>query len=689
VSDTVLAWNDGEHERWAARAAVADHGLFAPEWEDLAARAGNSIGLSVRQLVWLFLRGPEELARPLLGSWNPTPHRGSLDLAMATIARFELDALPLALTAAGSDADRLGLLLMPFAGPEPATLAAGWLRNLGSSRRWARMWLARHPAAAVRALTPIAAGKAGRARQNAEDALRFLAEEEQTTRTTRGYGPEHALAAEPTPTASASRAARMPDWAVPARLPLIVLRDGGGTLPEASTAALLTALTGARLADPPEPPPGSYDPVEAVDSSAAAQPTVVDDRPALLADCDPRSLAEFGWALFEGWVAADLPSRHAWALLAQAWLADDETLGRLAPMIRSWPSRSRFARAIDGFAVLATVGSDTSLRLLHEIETGMSGGPTNDRATTYLRQAAAVRGLTPPELADRLAPTLGLDRGVVLDYGTRRFTVHLDETLTPYVADEAGRRLAKPPKPNARDTAGGPLRFTAFTRESRAATVLQTARLEQDMLTGRLRTAGHLRRHLLPHPLLGPIARRLLWTAGGTAVRIAEDGTFADVHDGTVTISDGTPVGLAHPVLLGAATAAWEATFLDYEIMQPFPQLHRPVAAPGEVVGRALPADRIMGLERYRWHRAGDDHHRYSRLTRLLPHGLTLVADVRPGFPVTVMPSTPDQTITELWVDRSRSDHWPTARRIPFSDTDPVTLSEALVGLREVLQGAS
>ncbi|MFI5845970.1 DUF4132 domain-containing protein [Catenuloplanes sp. NPDC051500] len=687
MSDTVLAWNDGEHERWAARAAVADHGLFAPEWEDLATRAGNSIGLSVRQLVWLFLRGPEDLARPLLGSWNMDPHRGSVDLAMATIARFELDALPLALAAAGADADRFGLLIMPFAGPEPATLAASWLRNLGSSRLWARMWLTRHPAAAERALTPIAAGKAGRARQNAEDALRFLAG---TTPTTRGYEPEHPVTAGTPSTAPATRPVKIPDWAVPAKLPLIVLRgDGAGTLPEASTAALLTALTEVRLADAPEPPPGSYDPVEAVDSSAAAQPIVVPARPAIVADCDPRSLAEFGWALFEGWVEAGLESRHAWALLGQAWLADDETLGRLAPLIRSWPARSRFARAIDGFAVLATVGSDASLRLLHEIEAGMSGGPTNDRATTYLRQAAAARGLTPPELADRLAPTLGLDDGVVLDYGTRRLTAHLDATLTPYVADETGRRLTKPPRPGARDLASGPARFSAFRRESRAATVQQTARLEQDMLTGRWRTAGHLRRHLLPHPLLGPIGQRLLWMAGGmaggTALRIAEDGTFADVYDNTVTLAEDAPVRLAHPALLGADTAIWAATFLDYEIMQPFAQLDRPLATPDEVAGRALPADRIMGLERYGWRRAGDDHHRYSRLTRLLPHGLTLVADVSPGFPVSVMPSTPDQTITELWVDRAWSDHWPTARRIPFSDADPVTLSEALVGLREAL----
>ncbi|WP_033337696.1 DUF4132 domain-containing protein [Catenuloplanes japonicus] len=704
MSDTVLAWNAGERERWAARAAVADHGLYEPEWENAAGSASNSIGLTMEQTVWLFLRGPKDLARPLFGSWNALPYRGRLDLAMATVARFGLDALPLALSAAGSEADRLGLLLMPFAGPEPAALAAGWLGNLGSSRLWARTWLTRHETVAIRTLTPIAAGKPSRARQNAADALEFLRVNTQI-KNTRGYGPapaatnashgtaedgtapDRTAAGAGTPrTASVTRPGKMPLWAVPAKLPLIVLAgEDAGTLSADSTTELLAALTRARLADPPEPPPGSYHPVQAVESSSAAQPLVVVDPPAFLADCDPASVAAFGRALLEAWLDDEMPAGHAWALLAQACLGDDATADRLAPLIRSWPSRSRYARAVEGFAVLATIGSDAALRRLHEIELGMSGGPTNDRATTYFTQAAAVRGLTAPELEDRLGPTFGLDAGVTLDYGPRTFTAWADGTLTLYVTDPTGRRLRRPPKPGVRDAPDGLQRFTQLRKELRAEVSAQTARLERDMLTGRRRTAGHLRGHVLPHPVLGPIARRLLWIADGTALRIAEDGTFADIHDHTVTLTDGTPVRLAHPVLVGADLGAWETTFLDYEIMQPFPQLHRPVAAPAEVTGRALPADRIIGLERFGWHRRGGGHHQFSRLVHQLPDGLALVADVSPGFPVTVMPTTPDQTITELWVDRAFSDNWPTARRIPFAEADPVTLSEALCALRDVL----
>lgn len=63
------------------------------------------------------------------------------------------------------------------------------------------------------------------------------------------------------------------------------------------------------------------------------------------------------------------------------------------------------------------------------------------------------RELTVAELEDRLAPDLGLDDNgsLLLDFGSRQFTVSFDETLKPFVRDVSGSRLKDLPKPNKSD----------------------------------------------------------------------------------------------------------------------------------------------------------------------------------------------------------------------------------------------
>lgn len=718
--DTVMAWQDGERDRWWSRAAALEHGREQPDWVTVVTGADKLSDLTQAQLSWLIARGPEPSARALLGtSLALLRHRARLDVGRVAVARFELDALPLALRDAGEQADGLGMLLLPFRGPEPAALVAGWLRHLGSARMWARLWLHRHAGTAARALAPAAAGRPGRARQQALDALRFLSatgHADTVARATREVGVEVPLW-EPPATGEQqgvavplweppARAGRPPAWARPELLPPIRLA-GGATMPRDDVGRLVEALTAARLDEPPEPPPGDPAPPGGgvpvtVESSAAAQPFVQPPAPEaekLIADCDPGSLAAFGRALLDGWLADGMPAGHAWAVLAQAHVGDDTTMDVLAPLVRSWPARSRWARAIDGLAVLATAGTDVALRHLLDIEEGMSGGPTNERAVGYLTQAAARRGLSVPQLADRLAPALGLDRGVVLDYGPRAFTVVADEHLTAHVVDATGRRLARPPKPGVKDT--NPAAYEAFLRfkkDLRAAAAAQVARLHRDMLARRLRPARDLPAVVLPHPVLGPLARRLLWGEYGPgdrlvrALRIAEDGTFADVEDTTATVDPDAWLGVVHPAELGPDLARWARLWTDYEILPPLPQLHRPVAVLTAAQRAAtslegfgpVPAEHVMALLRGRWHGNGHDggQRLHTQLWHRLPGGLVLVAEVEPGVTTWSATAGAPQRITELWADDAWSDHLRRTRHVPLGDCDPAALSELLVELR-------
>jgi Domain of unknown function (DUF4132) len=726
---TVLVWAEGEREQWLSRAAALDHGREEPDWVRVAASADRLSELSPPQVSWLVAKGPEASARALLGTPLFLRQRRRIDIGRVAVARFELDALALALHEAGEEPDRLGLLVLPFRGPAVATLIAGWLRHLGSARLWARLWLGRHPEAAARALIPAAVARPGRARQNAEDALRHLAATghgEVISKTSQGYG----MAASdllPGPAPSA-RKGKPPAWRLPE-----IRRTDGATMPADDVVRLVTALTRARLSPPPEPPPGdpaphrpassdsaqpgpaSSDSARAevasghlppydsglpliVESSAAAQPLVEPADPGLaqlISGSDASSLAAFGRALLDEWLSADMPAAEAWVVLAQVHLGDDATMDRLAPLVRSWPARSRYARAIDGYAVLATVGTDVALRHLLAIEENMSGGATNERAVVHLTQAAAVRGLSVTQLADRLAVSHGLEDGITLDYGPRVFTVATDDQLTPYVLGPDGRRLARPPKPGARDT--GPEayeRFLGLKKALRVTAAAQIARLERDMLARRLRPARDLTDVLLPHPVLGPIARRLLWREHDgrqRVLRVAEDGSFADRDDATARVDGDTTVRIVHPVELGDDLPGWAQIIADYEILQPFPQVNRPLvrlteaerAATG-LTGSPPPAtERIVRMLRERWqgNGFGTASRVHDQLTRGLPGGLTLVVELDPGVATSSAAGSGDQRITEIWLDDTWSDHWQVARRVPMGAGDPAALSELLVEL--------
>jgi hypothetical protein len=367
--------------------------------------------------------------------------------------------------------------------------------------------------------------------------------------------------------------------------------------------------------------------------------------------------------------------------------------------VRSWPAKSRYARAIDGYAVLATVATDAALRHLLAIEENMSGGATNDRALDYLEQGAARRGLSVTQLADRLAITHGLDTGVTIDYGPRSFTVVTDEHLTAQVRTAEGRLLARPPKPGVRDTDPDAYQWVLrFKKDLRATATAQAARLEREMLAHRLRPARDLTEVVLPHPVLGPIARRLLWGVYDSgnrlvrALRIAEDGSFADIDDMAVTVDGAASLGIVHPADLGTDLAAWAQIVADYEIVEPFPQLTRPVVTLTEAERAAtslagfgpVRSEAVADLLDHGWH--GNEntsvHGLRTVLVRELPGGLDLVVGIEPGVALqTWKTPSAEQRITEIWVDDSWSGHWQLARRTPMGVCDPAALSEALVQL--------
>ncbi|HEU5031217.1 MAG TPA: DUF4132 domain-containing protein [Spirillospora sp.] len=683
-----LRWRDGEHADWLGTDVGSVGAPPSGDAETLARAVREGGAGSMAPVV----HGPEDLVRPLLAGWKGYDRYDTGKWMRRVIARYGLDALPPALRIVKKNRMRI-TLLAPFLHADVALFMAG---RLGGSDYDAERWYDRHEFDAVPHLVPAALGKAKTARRQAARALRHLDRGDpgrrraivDAARAAHGDAAaaavEGLLAAHPVETGETAPP-KVAGWADPAVLPQVLLRGGGQALPAAATAHLVALLA--------LPSPYGLDTVREA--------------------CDPASLAEFGWALFQKWQDAGAPSKEGWALAQLGRTGDDTTVRRLTPIIRAWPGDGRHAYAVTGLEVLTGIGSDVALMHLHGIAQKVKFQGIKREAQRRMRQVADRLGLSTDQLADRIVPVFGLDGdgAMTLDYGPRRFTVGFDEALRPVVADEDGKVRKSLPKPGAKDDpALAPAAYQAFAdlkKDVRAVAADLLRRLEGAMVAQRRWTPAEFGEYVVGHPLVRHVARRLVWFAqDGDAVtpfRVAEDRTYADVGDDLVEVPEHAAIGLAHPVQLGDAVGAWSEVFADYEILQPFPQLGRVVHAltGAERDGGRLerfehlkvPLGTVVGLVGRGWEiGAPQDGGVQEWISRRVPGNRHVVIDLEPGIYAGELAASGDhQTLTTVWLGAEAGAHrYRSTRDAPlrFGDLDDVTASEILADLTRLAESA-
>ncbi|MFQ6197002.1 DUF4132 domain-containing protein [Streptomyces sp. NPDC000405] len=684
-----VVWLPGEREGWAATKTWWTEPAAAADWSrepSLEALRRGTLLTSLRA-AGLFLHLPAETVLPLLDEWTPDDLWDVEATFKPVVARFGIAALGPVLRAASRQPVTAGPLLLPFADLGVARLMADWLIRLRSASAIARSWFLRHGAEAAAFLVPDAVGKPGAARRGAEQALRLIAAEhgDQFVRdAAAAYGPAAAeavgelLATDPLVSALPARMPEVPGWAAPAVLPQIVLREGGALPAE----AIQNAITMLAVSAPGEAYPGVA---------------------VLHESCEPASLAEFAWDLFEQWRLHGMPAKENWALHALGVLGDDTTVRRLTPMIMTWPGESAHHSAVAGLDVLARIGTDTALSHLTRVADRVKFKALKARAQQKIDEVAEELGLTGDRLADRLVPTLGLDAtgSTVIDYGTRRFTVGFDERLQPYVRDEAGKLRKALPAPATRDDAELAAverkRFTALKKEVRTIASTQVGRLESAMLTGRTWEAQEFVQYLVRHPLLGHLVRRLVWQDGaGTAFRVHEDGTARDVTGREVPLTEGVTVRLPHPLHLDDAVTAWAEHFADAGNGQPFPQLHRTVhhltaeEADGwrlpRFEGITVPTGKVLGLQRHGWERGEPMDAGVERwISKRLGANRFMVIALHEGIPVGQIDFAPEQTLETVWLDTRPADYLPLREyTLRLGELNDIEACELLADLTEL-----
>ncbi|MEV3937118.1 DUF4132 domain-containing protein [Glycomyces sp. NPDC049804] len=680
-----LEWSDAE------RAERESYRPFHSEdtWSRRLERHG---GEYVLRYPAFYAEAPMELSRPLFEQWDGACGYTIGDELQQILWRFGDEAIDRIAVALRTRTERHAAL-PPMFSAAAARLAADWFLRLKSARTSAIRWFERHGLAAVPMLVPDALGTDKKARPAAEAALVHLAARhglDAVAAAAEVFGPEAAAAirelVDRDPLEPQGKLPSTDGLADPELLPQVMLRGGERALPGAAVPHLVTVLS---LTNPDLPYAGTE----------------------VVADLfDPASLTRFSWALFELWIASGSEAKGNWTLLQLARFADDDTVRRLAPMIREWPGEGQHKRAVTGLAVLGAIGTETALRAIQGIADRVKFKGLKEEARRQIDAIAAELGLTRDQLADRLVPDFGLGEAgaLVLDYGPRAFTVGFDEQLKPFVVDGAGKPRKSLPKPGAKDDTelaeAAYRRFSQLRKDLRTVAADQVRRLEAAMVARRTWTPAEFRQCFAEHAFMAHLARRVLWVAHAhgaqTAFRLAEDGTYSDAADDSLDLPEDAVIRLAHPLHLDeAALTDWGQVFADYEILQPFPQLGRPVMrftedelATGEVTRYdkvQVETGALLGLTARGWIRSHpEDAGVEPGLYYPLPGGGSLVMHVSEGFWVGALENMPPQTFELQWSTGEYHDTVDGVRAQSVMErVDPVTASEILLTLDRLTGG--
>ncbi|NIA00609.1 DUF4132 domain-containing protein [Massilia sp. CCM 8734] len=706
-------WEPGSREAWLALdddfgkqldAARSDPLALAwltgfrdsPQREQIAALIGGAdterlIALarehrSIPTRYMLDGRGIANLPAPLgLALWNALGCDDVSNLGYA-VARFGLDALPSVVTLCRDSPDGGQWLGLPFGAVALAQPMARSFATKKAARDEARAWLLAHPEHAACGLIAVAVGKTCPARAHAIVALRMLAHEGQRALlldvAARYRQPEVAAALadllDPYQLFPAKQAAFPAFWQPGGwRRPL--LAHNGKALPDSAIEQL-----GCMLRFPGDD--GVYAGIADVKRA-----------------CTAESLADFAWEIFLAWVGAGGPPKEGWGMGALGLIGNDDSARKLTACLRSWPGENQHQRAVAGLDVLAAIGSDTALMLLNGIAQKIKFKALQDRAREKIAQIADARGLGVEELEDRLAPDLGLgeDGTLLLDFGPRQFRVGFDETLKPFVRDDAKLRLADLPKPNKADdkalSAAAVERFKALKKEARTIAAQQVRRLEAAMCAQRRWSADVFRQCLAGHPLVRHLVQRLVWSVyEGEAnllacFRVAADGSFTDAADAPFALpeGDGVRIGIAHALDLPAAdAAAFGQLFADYELLQPFAQIGRDVhtASAAELasgsferwVGVVVASGRVLALENQGWRRGRAwDGGAIWNVNKPLGGGRAAQLDLTPGLMANNPGEFAEQTLGKLIVGATdRHGEVPVAASL--ATLDAIAISELI-----------
>jgi hypothetical protein len=299
---------------------------------------------------------------------------------------------------------------------------------------------------------------------------------------------------------------------------------------------------------------------------------------------EPTSMARLCDWLAARWVDQEAPTSERWALESLSDWGTDSSLTQVGQWVRVWIKKKKRGPAQAGLRLLARRATDAALHELDDIAHGPYTPAYTELARGEFEFAARQRGLSPDDMADRIVPTLDLDRT-----GSRWFVVGSKKVRAVLRSgpalewrDEADQPLRQPPKPPDAD----PFTLTPadwFKRTKARLSGLvahQFARLERAMIAGRTWDGSVWTSLFLAHPILRTMSQVFVWSVRHASreilFRVAEDFSLADDQEEVFTVESPGTIALPHPITFSEPTLArWRQIFVDYGLRSPWPQLDR------------------------------------------------------------------------------------------------------------------
>ncbi|MER5639181.1 DUF4132 domain-containing protein [Kitasatospora sp. NPDC002227] len=272
-------------------------------------------------------------------------------------------------------------------------------------------------------------------------------------------------------------------------------------------------------------------------------------------------------------------------------------------------------------AALARLDGTDGLAQLALLSTGVTYKGTVKELDKALRERAGALGVGQAELEELAVPGYGLDGlgACVRPFGEARVELLVEGVrVRQGWYNESGRQVKAAPASVRREHAEEFKEFKASVQEIEKMLAAQSDRLERQYLARRSWVYGPWRERLLDHPLVGTLARRLVWVVGGTAYAWL-GGALRDAQGAEPGFTGDEPVELWHPVDHPAeAVSAWQELLARHGVDQPFAQVHRQVYRPTGAKGAHC--DRFAGrsVSQYRFNSAATDRGWHTQVQLLV-----------------------------------------------------------------------
>ncbi|MFG1808927.1 DUF4132 domain-containing protein [Streptomyces sp. NPDC049040] len=276
---------------------------------------------------------------------------------------------------------------------------------------------------------------------------------------------------------------------------------------------------------------------------------------------------------------------NANALRGLAWLlallppdpAITRALGALVDMsLRKVPGHGprnpKLANA--GVLALARCEGGSALGEIARLASRVTFRGTLKQLDLALEARAAALGLSREEVEELAVPAYGLTEVGLLRHEHGELAVRAGKTVLSW-RNAAGKEVRGIPAAVRRDHPEEVAELKAAAKDIDRMLTAQAERLDRQFLARRQWAYEAWRERCLDHPLVGTLARRLLWTVDGRSCGYAE-GQLRTLAGAPVPA--GSTVELWHPVdREPAEVVAWRDWLERHAITQPFKQAHREV----------------------------------------------------------------------------------------------------------------